>query len=405
MYFISQVGQHDCGFTCLKILLANYHHDKNYLFLPCKEGAYSFKELREISRQHHMETIGISIENVKELEQSKEFPFIVNLEKKKGFKHSVILLAVNKKYAKVFDPETGKRKISLEMFYTQWDKKALIVKREKNYEPVKCETEVNDFIEKKDKITIPIWQLLSGVSLLVGVYFINANSYFFVPIIFLSLFLIFEILFRKNLISALKRMDANIFSYKMKAKKDDYFEVYRALEKYRYIALSIVPNFLYTILISITITAILVMNGVLNVIYIVLSLFLAILHVYVYMPYFKRKSNEILEQECEIKDVNNEFQFHVVIDKAHDAAYQLGLSKNAFTYLEIAVLLMSIITVMAVSGIVNIVYVIFYLCISVYLKDNFIKLLEYSTQTEDYDNQLAKLIQYFDLSVRNNSIE
>ena len=405
MYFISQAGQHDCAFTCLKILLANYHHDKNYLFLPCKSGAYSFKELRTISAEHHMETMGVKIESLKELQETKDFPFIVNLEKKKGFKHSVLLLAITKKYAKVFDPENGKRKILLETFFDQWDHMALIIKNKGKHERIKCEYKAKDFIDKKDKITIPTWQLLSGVSLLFGVYFINANSYFFVPIIFLSMFLIFEILFRRNLISALKRMDDQVFIHKLTAKKEEYFEVYRTLEKYRFVALTIIPNFLYTILLSIFVTAILIMNGAINAVYIILSLALAVIHVYVYMPYFKRKSNEIMEQENELREAENEFEFHYAIDKAHNAAYQLGISKNAFTYLEIAVLLMSIITIMAVSGIINIVYVVFYLCITVYLKDNFIRLLEYSSQTEDYDNALVKLLKFVDLSISNNSIE
>ena len=96
---------------------------------------------------------------------------------------------------------------------------------------------------------------------------------------------------------------------------------------------------------------------------------------------------------------------HYSIDKAHNAAYELGLSKNAFTYLEIAVLLMSIITVMALSHIVNITYVVFYLCISVYLKDNFIRLMQYSDQSAEYNNQLAKLLHYMDLSIKNNPVE
>lgn len=405
MYFISQTGQHDCAFTCLKILLANYHHDKNYLFLPCKDGPYSFKDLRDISSQYHMEMIGIKIDSGKEILEAKEYPFIVNLEKKKGVKHSVLLLAVNKKYVKVFDPENGKRKIPLETFFEQWDCRGLVIKQKPNHERIKCDVAVNDFIDKKDKITIPIWQLLSGVSLLVGVYFINANSYFFIPIIFLSLFLIFEIFFRKNLISALKRMDDAIFMHKIKAKPGAYYEAYAAMEKYRFVALTIVPNFLYTILISIFITAILVMNGTLNAIYVVLSLSLAIVHVYIYMPYFHLKNNEIAEQENEIKDADTDFKFKYAIEKAHQSAYQLGISKNAFTYLEIAVLLMSIITIMAISGIINIVYVVFYLCISIYLKDNFIRLLEYSTQCEQYDNQLVRLLKFIDLNDQNNSVE
>ncbi len=405
MYFISQVGQHDCAFTCLKILLANYHHDKNYLFLPCKDDAYSFKDLKDIASEHHMEIIGIKINDGKELMESKEFPFIVNLEKKKGVKHSVLLLSINKKYAKVYDPENGKRKILLEVFFNQWDKKAMVAKNEKGHERIKCEERVTDFIDKKDKVTIPIWQMLSGISLLLGVYFININSYFFVPIIFLSLFLIFEIFFRKNLISALKRMDNKIFSYHLKANKDEYYEVYKTLEKYRYVALTIIPNFLYTILISIFVTVILIMNSVMNAIYVVIALSLAVIHVYVYMPIFKRKSNEIMEQESTISDTKNEFEFHYVVQKAHDSAYQLGLSKNMFTYLEIAVLLMSIITIMAISGIINIVYVVFYLCISIYLKDNYIRLLECSSQSEDYDNQLVRLLKYVDLKTCNNSVE
>ena len=138
MYFISQVSQHDCGFACLKMLLANYHHDKNYLFLPTRDGPYSFKDLTEIAKEHHMEAIGIKISDVKELKEGREFPFIVNLEKKKGFKHSVLLLAVRRKHVKIFDPESGKRTIPLELFYDQWDQKALIVNRPKNYEKVKC---------------------------------------------------------------------------------------------------------------------------------------------------------------------------------------------------------------------------------------------------------------------------
>ena len=200
-------------------------------------------------------------------------------------------------------------------------------------------------------------------------------------------------------------MDDQVFIHKLTAKKEEYFEVYRTLEKYRFVALTIIPNFLYTILLSIFVTAILIMNGAINAVYIILSLALAVIHVYVYMPYFKRKSNEIMEQENELREAENEFEFHYAIDKAHNAAYQLGISKNAFTYLEIAVLLMSIITIMAVSGIINIVYVVFYLCITVYLKDNFIRLLEYSSQTEDYDNALVKLLKFVDLSISNNSIE
>ena len=405
MYFVSQTGQNDCAFTCLKILLANYHHDKNYLFLPSKRDAYSFKDLQDIARENHMEVIGVKrIENL-QLRTSKDFPIIVTLNKSKGIRHSVLLLGTTRKYVKVFDPENGKRRILIEEFQKQWDQKALVVDKDAPKERYKCEHKVTDYIDKRDKITLPIWQLISSISLLVGMYFINSNSYFFVPIIFFAAFLIFEVLFRKNLISALKRMDENVFSYQMRVDKDEYFDVFKAYEKYRLVALSIIPNFIYTVLISVFVTLILIMNDAINTVYVVLSLVLAIIHVYVYLPYFHRKANEIAEQEQALNQAENQFQFKFVAEKAHDAAYQLGLNKNIFTYVELAVLLMSSITIMSISGIVNIIYVIFYLCISIYLKDNFIHLLEYSTQSEEFDSALAKLTNYFDLTVSNKSIE
>ena len=128
------------------------------------------------------------------------------------------------------------------------------------------------------------------------------------------------------------------------------------------------------------------------------------LHVLVFQPYYKSKSNDIAIQEREINDADNQFKFRVVIDKAHESAYHVALTSNVFNYLEIAVLLMSSITIMTISGIVNVIYVLFYLCVSIYLKDNFIKMFEYTNQSEEFDSLLAKLLHYIDLD-KNNSIE
>ena len=404
MFFVSQVGPSDCAFTCLKILLANYHKDKNYLFLPCEDKPYSFKDLENISREYHMEMTGIKVEDYHELFESKDFPFIATLDKRKGVKHSVILLGISKKYVRIFDPESGKRRMKLEDFYAQWDGKALVKNKDQPSPKMKCPNKATDFIDKKDKYTLPIWQLLSGVSLLTGVYFINKDAYFFIPIIFFSLFLIFEIIFRKSLISALKRMDSNFFSYQLTVDKSKYYDVYQTYEKYRYTALSIIPNLIYTMMISIFATALLIMNGVVNLVYIAIALAIAILHVFIYKPYFQLKSNEIGEEEKRIYDVNNQIQFNIVVERAHKAAYQVALSNNLITYVEVAVLLMSAITLMSISGVVSVIYVIFYLCISIYLKDNFVKMLEYSGQSEEFDNYLAKLLHYVDVN-KNNSIE
>ena len=170
-------------------------------------------------------------------------------------------------------------------------------------------------------------------------------------------------------------------------------------------ALTIIPNLLYTVIISIFVTLVLVMNSSVNVVYIILSMIIALIHVYVYLPYQKNKSDEMAEQELEIEGVDNQFQFRSVVNHVHGNAYKLGLFRNALTYIEIAVLLMSILTAMYLPHLLDSTSVDLYLYINGELKDNFIRLLQYSQQSEEYNNQLAKLLHYIDLSISNNSIE
>ena len=77
MHFISQIGEHDCGYTCLAMMLANYHHDKNYLFLKHEDKEYSFKELIDEAAKYNMELKGVKITDPFELTNNDTFPIIV----------------------------------------------------------------------------------------------------------------------------------------------------------------------------------------------------------------------------------------------------------------------------------------------------------------------------------------
>ncbi len=162
MFFISQVGEQDCAFACLKMMLANYHHDKNYLFLPCENKSYSFYDLVNIASEYNTTLLGIKIGSAEELIHSKKFPFIATLNRKKGTKHSVLVLRVTRKYVYYFDPAIGKRKVAIEMFLEDWTNKALVMD---SFTKTKCPKDFTDFVSKRDKISLPILQIFSGLSL------------------------------------------------------------------------------------------------------------------------------------------------------------------------------------------------------------------------------------------------
>ena len=97
MYFISQVGKHDCAFACLSMMLANYHHDKNYLFLKHEDKQLSFKDLQIIGESYNLKLLGVKIDNVNEIANCRNFPIIVTLKLKDNTRHSVLVYRANKK--------------------------------------------------------------------------------------------------------------------------------------------------------------------------------------------------------------------------------------------------------------------------------------------------------------------
>ena len=130
-----------------------------------------------------------------------------------------------------------------------------------------------------------------------------------------------------------------------------------------------------------------------NVIYILLSVLLAAIEVVYYQPYYKNKSEEIAEEERHVKNAQNEYEFNFYCKEAREKSYKIGIFKSIFSYVGIAILLVAIIIVMALTSTVNVTYVVFYLCISLFLKGEFSKIFIYSTTSDDFDSKKNKVIQ------------
>jgi len=391
MFYIQQSEKHDCAFTCLEIMLANFHHDKNYLFFKHEDREYSFKELIAFSENYNLDLIGIKVENADEVLKCQKFPLIIILKTPEDTYHSVLLLKINPKRATIYDPQLGKKSIPFEVFEERWTKRALMIKEGHK---MKRPDNPPDFIATRDKIFLPILQIVSGFSLLIGTYFIDKNAYILIPIIFFALFIIFELLFRDGLIRAMKRMDEEINSRPLEEKNLKYDSLYEDSEKYRLKALSFYPNVIYSFMITLFLSVILILNGTINDVYIAASLLIAIIEAVILDPYFKSKAQEIASDENEIPKCESEEEYKELVTDIRSKAYNLGLYKTAITYLGVGALLMISIVLMALSQIVSVTYVVFYLCIAVFLRNNFNKMLTYTNDQAEKDLYRAKIINY-----------
>lgn len=389
MFFIPQLGGFDCAFTCLKMMLANYNHDKNYLFLPHENRRYNFKELEEIASSYGTILKGIKVNDDKELLRCNKFPIIVTLNKRRRVKHAVLVLKANKRWIKIYDPAVGKVKMNTDLFFKEWTHRAMIVE---SCGHIKCPIEFNDYIDKKDKVVLPLLQVFGSGSLLAGTYFISESFPMYLPVIFFSMFVALEIMFRTSLIRAMKRMDEKIFSHSIRRDDETYLDVYKSIEKYRQKSLSMIPNLLYSFIISIFITVILIINDYLNVIYVILPLIFALVEVFIYKPIYKAHSVALIDKENQIEDVINDDDFKSKSREIHEKAYKVALFKNLFTYIEIGGLLISIVLVMYFTGTISITYILFYLCISFFLLTNFVKMFVSGNDVEEVNYAKAKLI-------------
>ena len=390
MLFIQQSGKHDCAFSCLEMLLANFHHDKNYLFLKHEDREYSFKELIGQAEAYNLHLIGIKVEDTAELTKCRTFPLLVVLKVDEKVFHSVLVLKINLKKVYLYDPKKGKVTIKFDEFDNLWTHRALMIKDgQKTSRPEKAP----DFISNKDKVTLPIFQILSGISLFIGSYFIDKDAYIFVPIGLFSLFIIFELLFRDNLVKAMKRMDEEISFYSLED-GIDYYSFYYDTEKYRYIALSFYPNVIYSALISIFLTFVLLLNDTINIVYIVLAFVIALIEAVIVQPYFQKKKNEIAEDEEKIRKCKDDSEYKEYSTRARGNAYYVGLFKIIKNYLSIAITIVVTVLIMAMSEVVSITYVVFFLCITTFLKGMFEKILNHSVDIEERDLYRAKIINY-----------
>ena len=195
MFYIPHIQKDDCGFSCLKMVLATLHNDKNYLFLPQEEdhGYYSYSDLISIAELYGVTFNAIRSTNKMELVSCPKFPLIVAITLNNGAKHAVVVEKARGNRVTYYDPRFGKMTMKFDDFIKIWDGTALMIEqvvRTKYPHPV-----LNP-VKKSTHLGLSLIQFLSGVFAVLGVYFINDAFPIYLPIIFLSLAIITELLMR-----------------------------------------------------------------------------------------------------------------------------------------------------------------------------------------------------------------
>ncbi len=125
-YQIKQIDKSDCGFACLKIILAHFHRCSGFLFIDNKYRKMNFFEIKNELEKNYISCLGIKINNLSLLKKRKFL--IVQIKENETF-HFVIFIKQVFKYVIIFDPKIGKRILKLNYFGKIFTCNLIMVKR------------------------------------------------------------------------------------------------------------------------------------------------------------------------------------------------------------------------------------------------------------------------------------
>lgn len=362
MYYIPQIQKDDCGFACLKMVLAIINKDKNYLFIPQDEshGLYSLQDLMEIGTYHGVRFSAFRATNKRTVDKCPSFPFIAILNLKNGAKHAVTVLKVRRGRVIYLDPRSGKNNISLKVFVKTWSGTGLFIE---DFEKRKCLLKDLSPVSLGKKILLGTIEFITGVLVILGVYFVNDATPIYMPIIFLSLAIVMELVEKSLSYSLMKKID-NYFFDEKKIPEKGFKDYLIRFEEYKKLSLSSPLNYVLALVFAIGLITVILLNDVRNFVVVVTPLLLSLIESFIVLPVLKKKKQVIGELEDNIDNSKNPADFKAKVDRMHRYAYKYSYLDLGTRCIFVVLMLVSVVVTMRLCDISSLPYIIFYTCLS-----------------------------------------
>lgn len=366
MYFINQQYENDCGFTSLKILLANLYKKEELLFIknPFNKNNLNLFELIEIASRYDVILKGYRMNNINN-EVRIESKILV-LTKKDNLYHMIYIYKTTKKYIYALDPKIGKLKYEKDEFLIIWTGVYLKIedyKRKKKFN-------FKSPLKLRYYILTGIFQILSTCSILMGFYLVDEKFHFSAPLICFTLFIICLILNNLNSKKAMKNIDYNINCSSLSEKRNfsDYFI---NITKYKSLVLISPLKFITNLLVIIFSIAILCINEYYNLIFLSSLILITLIDYFVFNNSKFKYNKEISFLENKItKNKLSGNEFGEIYKKLSEKTNKFSSLVLLRKYLIYFIIFCLIFTMMAITKNVGLNYMIFYFVIYTLIYQN-----------------------------------
>lgn len=389
MFYIPQIQKDDCGFACLKMMLANLNKDKNYLFIPQDEnhGLYSFTDLTEIAYEYGLSLKGFKAEEKDELGKETSFPLILSLSLENDAKHAVLVTGV--KFNRIFylDPNKGKTSMPLKKFISIWDGTGLMID---DFNERKCPYQSFNPLSLTSRILLGFMEALIVGLVLLAVYFVKDGTPIYIPFIFLAGAILCELLLRAISYNMMKKLDDYFF--KEELVPNDHLKDYLfRFEQFKKLSLSSPLHYVLLILTAISLVVLILLNDRRNALLVVVPLLLVLFDLFVINPFLKNKKTQIEAKENSLDSVNDVSSFKEEAHNLHKLAYDYSYMNLASAYIYAGLIIATALLTMHLCGISSTPYVIFYSCISLSLYKAMDAIVNMNEDIDEFNKVKVKL--------------
>lgn len=387
-FFCYQGNDKDCGFACLKMLLAIKSRNKDYLLLSKKEKkqSFTFKDLIEIAHNYGLELKPYEIED--DSLAKLNAPFIALVQNK----HAVVIKKVKRKSFIVYDPDKGINRMSFKDFYQIFSKYVLIPQDSKIIKYYHNKVVLIPFYRKFIQFIIAFLILLT---IMIGFYFIKDNTSFGIAIGFLLFVVISQLVENWYIIKNIKYFDETFLDKYFREEGSRNKENYKEYEEFKKLYFASDKNLCVNLMIVLGISTLLIVNDFKNIFVILVILLVQLIDKLIFKTVENSKLFEISCLEKESFEDKNVFVRKLLNanNKANKFANLLMARKCIITFIVACLAIL----IMAVNNLISANYLIFHFGTYFVISNETDNILCYFKQSRKLKKLKARFIDTCDL--------
>ena len=383
-YFIRQLGQKDCAFACLKMLLAITHKNKDYLYYQQNDidRSYSLEEIIKLAKGEGVILTAFRFKYKDDLLKESKLPLLIPV-KDGNTLHMVLIRKIKREKITVYDPKRGKIYYTISELNRIWDGSCLEIK-EVFYKDYKC---------PKIKIVPPLFsygvlalQFVSFLILALAMSTIDTEIKFYIPLIFLAAFIVCEIFYKFLVIKEMKYFDKKIMNTVFNGLAVDFKDRYIQMTNFKKLHLGTPMQIANLILVTGFGLLILGFNSYLNILNFILIVSTMLIMTFVQQKCLKSDTYEIdnLERNIFEDRITSKMDFKSRMVLIQNKTYRYVNLENLKNYIVIFIAGILSLVYSSLSDSISLNFILFHLFMYLTLSKNVAKIVEIVMHQEEY---------------------